>query len=440
MVKHEANIDVVFRNGLKDYEVLPPPDVWNNINPVLKTNPGSYLLFKAAAIFVVVLMMSFFAYRWTFEVSPGLDGSVFSLNEETAAPDVQASFINPVSVAAKANRTRQNYPDAIIENVAYNAIRPENEYIASPEIIFLHETNTFSTYYSGLMKGPQIANLNFSQKVSFEVEEPDLTYSQEMNTTKSAERWSIAAMASPTYYSRFSSGNSDVSKQLMASEQPAMSYSGGLAFSYKISKRVSVQSGLYYSSLGQEVDGINSFAGFQKYVSTKGDRNFEIPTSSGTIYTNNGDVFLIATGPGERIKTNYNNDVFDPKKASLEPLNNTIRQNFSYLELPVVVRYKIIDKLIDFNLIGGLSYNMLLDNTVSTMANGVKYSIGKTEGLNPISLSSSIGMGMEYNFSNKLSLNLEPTFRYYLNPFYQTIGSQAHTYSFGIFTGLSYKF
>jgi opacity protein-like surface antigen len=74
------------------------------------------------------------------------------------------------------------------------------------------------------------------------------------------------------------------------------------------------------------------------------------------------------------------------------------------------------------------------------MLDGSKYSIGKTDGLNPISLSSSLGMGMEYNFSDNLSLNLEPTFRYYLNPFNEVTGLKIHPYSFGIFSGLSYKF
>ena len=27
-----ANIDLLFRNGLKDFEVLPPPGVWDNIH------------------------------------------------------------------------------------------------------------------------------------------------------------------------------------------------------------------------------------------------------------------------------------------------------------------------------------------------------------------------------------------------------------------------
>jgi hypothetical protein len=440
MDERGANIDIVFRNGLKDFEVLPPPEVWDNIHPAIKTRPGSYILFRAAAFVAVIMMLSFFAYRLSREIPTVPGNALMSLNEETTIQGLSALSDNAVKATISEKRLFKNYKGTIIEPVADNSIQPGDEDIAAPEIAFIHETNTFSNYNSILMKGPRMAALNTIQTNVLDIEELDIQYLPENNTTKSKDKWSIAAMASPTYYSRFISGNNDVSKQLMASEQPLLSYSGGVAFTYKISKRFSIQSGLYYSSLGQEVDGINSFGGFQKYVSAKGDRNFEVLTTSGTVYTNNGDVFLIDASPGERISTNYTNDVFDPKKASLEYLNNTLRQNFSYLELPVVLRYKIIDKMIDFNLIGGLSYNMLVNNSVYTMIDGAKYSIGKTEGLNPVSLSSSIGMGMEYSFSDNLSLNFEPTFRYYLNPFNQTTGSRVHPYSVGIFTGLSYKF
>jgi hypothetical protein len=108
--------------------------------------------------------------------------------------------------------------------------------------------------------------------------------------------------------------------------------------------------------------------------------------------------------------------------------------------LPVIVRYKIIDKTIGINLIGGLSYNLLVNNSAYATKDGDKYPVGDTKGLNPLTLSSSLGMGMEYNLSDKLSLNLEPTFRYYLNPFSVTTGSYIHPYSFGIFSGVSYKF
>jgi hypothetical protein len=435
-----ANIDIVFRNGLKDYEVLPPPEAWNSINAGIKTKITSFIFLRVAALIAVAMMMSIYAYKLSTEIFTGPERNTLALNEKIVTPVVPALFDNPVYNAARAIRSFHAYPVTGDEPVAFIDNEPEINNIASPDIAFLQRTGTSKTYSHQLLKGPQIAALYSLQKNTFEIEEPELLYLPEDVTTKSPDRWSIAALASPTYYSKFGSGNNDASKQLMASEQPLISYSGGVAFTYKISKRFSVQSGLYYSSLGQEVDGINSFGGFQNFVYTKGTRNFEVRTTSGTIYTNNGDVFLISSGPDDRIMTNYTIDVFDPEKANLKPLNSSIRQNFSYLELPVVLRYKFVDRMIDFNIIGGLSYDMLINNSAFAIYDGAKYQIGKTEGLNPNSLSSSLGLGMEYNFSDKLSLNLEPTFRYYLNPFNQATGSGMHPYSFGIFSGLSFRF
>jgi hypothetical protein len=108
--------------------------------------------------------------------------------------------------------------------------------------------------------------------------------------------------------------------------------------------------------------------------------------------------------------------------------------------MPVILRYKLIDKSVDFNLIGGLSYNLLVNNSVHTVIDGSKYTVGKTAGLNPFMVSSSMGMGIEYSLSEKFSLNLEPTFRYYLSPFGEMAGLRIHPYSFGVFSGLSYKF
>jgi hypothetical protein len=223
-------------------------------------------------------------------------------------------------------------------------------------------------------------------------------------------------------------------------EHPQISYTGGVALAYKVNRRFSVQSGIYYSSIAQKIAGISAFSGFEKYDYTKGVRNFGIQTANGTIYTSNGDVFLMDDLEQDRIQTKYTNDVFDPLKAELEYVNSSLFQNFSYLELPVFIKYKVLDRTVDLNVIGGFSSNVLVNNSVYTPVNGGKYQIGNTDDLNNITFSSSLGMGMEYSVSGNLSLNLEPTFRYYLNPFSHLPGMKVHPYSFGIFSGLTYRF
>jgi hypothetical protein len=83
---------------------------------------------------------------------------------------------------------------------------------------------------------------------------------------------------------------------------------------------------------------------------------------------------------------------------------------------------------------------VLLSNSVFTRAGGDKIEVGQTRGMNSLAFSSSLGMGMEYSLSGKISINLEPTFRYYLNHVNELASPDVHPYSFGIFSGFSYRF
>lgn len=434
MSEKGANIDLLFRNGLKDFEVLPPPGVWDGIAASNKIKNRPLIFYRVAAVAVILVAAGFLTYRLSRETGK-FDDQVLAFEIRKPSSIVSNDIIPQEKVPSEqiADIT-SSFPSGgsdYMQPISIEAPRVTMESILPLDAginlsIAKSETNVQSFHNP----------LNSSGSKSLDVRYADLQFMPEEKLT---ERWSIAAMASPTYYSQFSSGNDAFSKQLMESEQPLVSYSGGVAFSYKISKRFSVQSGLYYSSLGQKMEGINSFGGFRQFDNTKGGNDFKVPTSSGTIIANNPDVFL-NSDQSNRVVTPFTSAVFDPNKSNLQYINSSLTQSLSYLELPVILRYKIVDKTIGINLIGGLAYNLLVHNSVYTTLDGNKYPIGDTKGLNSLSLSSSLGMGVEYNFSEKLSLNLEPTFRYYLNPLSGSTNSLVHPYSFGIFTGFSYKF
>jgi hypothetical protein len=435
-----ANIDLVFRNGLKDYEVLPPPEVWDHIQPAIKVAPPRYIFLKVAAAVTALATISFFAYRISREVVIFPEFNTVALNVEAATP-----VISPASAPTFLNQTAAVSPVLYVSQ-SENSIDFESIpviYENQPVLSFVSDIQEIISLLSDnqpLQKGPPALNLSALPVKSFVVEEPESRFMPDIYPVKNTKRWSIGALASPTYNSRVTTNRNDFSKMLASSEHSLMSYSGGVAVSYKLNKKFTIQTGLYYSSMGQELEKVSSFSGFQQYDDTKGADNFLVLTSSGNVRTSNADVFLIASGPVERIQTAFTNDVFDPKKANLQVINENLLQKFSFLELPLVLRYKFIDKAIDFNLVGGLSYNMLLSNTVYALNDGEKYNVGETAGLNPVSVSSSVGMGMEYSFSEKLSFNIEPTIRYYINPFSNVNGADSHPFSFGLFSGLSYKF
>jgi hypothetical protein len=435
-----ANIDLVFRNGLKDYEVLPPPEVWDRVQPSIKVNSPHYIFLKVAAAVTVFATLSFLAYRINREVVTFPEFNSVTMNVNAATPVFSSvTSPSPVNQTLTVNPALYIYQNDIIPDPDNISIVYENQPPLSL-VSDIQEVNSLSNDKPSLQHGPLLINNSALPVKTFVIEDIETQFMPDVSSVKNTERWSIGALASPTYNSRVATNSTDFSKMLASSEHSMMSYSGGVAVSYKLNKRFTIQTGLYYSSMGQELEKVSSFSGFQKYDYTKGANNFEVLTSSGRVKTNNADVFLIASGPVERIQTVYTNDVFDPNKANLQVVNENLVQKFSFLELPVVLRYKFIDKAVDFNLVGGLSYNMLLSNFVYAPKDGGKYIVGETDGLNPVSISSSLGMGMEYSFSEKLSFNIEPTLRYYLNPFSNVNGSDSHPYSFGLFSGLSFKF
>ncbi len=436
LVNKEANIDLLFRNGLKDLEVLPPAQCWGTVLPVIRKRQRPIIFLRSAALVAVLLSVAFLAYRWSRELGSIVQNPQLAIGEESVK--YQNNFGNPATsrfplIVPQSDDSGSNVLTGQDDTVSF----PGDQKTVSADEELFREYMPVSVD-KGFLLPYGIQALTAYRGGNFYVDVPEVLDEFSYQEKIKVDRWSVMAMASPTYYLNPVSGSDELSNQLNSSEQSQISYSGGVGFAYKISRKLSIQSGLYYSSVGQQVNGINSFGGFRPYDFTKGGDNFKVLTSNGLISTSNADVFLL-DATGDRVQTRYTRDVFDPAKASLSYISSSLYQNFSYIEMPVILRYKVIDKTFDFNLIGGLSYNLLVNNTVHTTIDGSRYQVGSTE-LNPFMLSSSLGMGMEYNLSEKFSLNLEPTFRYYLNPFGSVPGVRVHPYSFGIFSGLSFKF
>jgi hypothetical protein len=123
-----------------------------------------------------------------------------------------------------------------------------------------------------------------------------------------------------------------------------------------------------------------------------------------------------------------------------EESNITATQHFDYLEVPLTVKYKIIDRKFDFSLSGGLVTNFLVGNVVTLEQNGEKTRFGKTNDITQINYLGSVGLGFEYPLVSGFTLSIEPRFRYYLNPIDKSSQINVHPYSFGFFAGISYIF
>jgi hypothetical protein len=443
MVERGANIDLVFRNGLKDYEVLPPADVWVGISPRLKRKKrSSVILMRMAASAALVISLTALSLVLVKKLPSG-DQVLSQALVEDSEPVVMQLQPEPAA--------HREITGEVVTGPIASAGEISSE-SGSSEVLWyqLPEPGLFTPFVRNQDDADKKSrtNGNSGRSIPFsgsgqlinKEQAGEMSVKETPASLPGNSKWIIGAMLSPSYYSTVDFSANSGSSNFSNSEKAAVSYSGGLSFAYKLNSRISVQTGVYYSTIGQKVTGIDSYSGFNQFHSSKGSGLFSVPTSTGMITTTNGDIFLADKTEGARVITSYNNNVFDPVKAELNYINSSLHQNLNYLELPVILKYKVLDRTVDFNVSGGFSYNILVSNSAYSVTGTEKYYVGKTSGLSPVTLSSSIGMGVEYSLSRKLSLNLEPTFRYYLTPLGEIPGSAIHPYSFGLFSGLLYKF
>ena len=438
----KEHIDVVFRNGLSNYEEKPEIDLWNDIaksiNSERRVSPVFWRVAATVASFVLIGALAF-----RMGVNSVNKIAVDSIQQPSTETEMVVNEPESVLLAVvEDNNTNSVAPEAkepikiiVVSNVVEEII-PNTEDVAEPSSPVKFESKSV-ILNNDLKLDDKV--LYLTDQKTYTIEELNqLAYQMELENSSDDKskknRWSIAALASPTYYSGNSSNSSIVKNS--SGEESVVSYRGGVTFAYKVNNKISVQSGVYYSSVGQRINDVLAYSGFVGHHGTKGEPVFVVSTSDGSINIDN-DIYVTAND--DRISSMYSVDNFDPQKAHLPLIGNSLRQTFRYLEVPFALKYKIYDKTIALNLIGGLSSNVRIGNKVFVGSGLNRQNVGKTTDMNNFILSSTVGMGVEYNISENLALNLEPTVHYYLTPLNQS-ASRINPYMFGLFSGLSYKF
>lgn len=438
MVKSDSNIDILFRQGLSNIEALPPESVWDDIQPLLRKNNRG-LFFKIAAGLAILTSLGLMAYFFT-GTAPQEDNSMQTASAGELSTLFDASYIN-IAVTNEDNLSGRETGSFYNENSEEDTGRANIEPVAMSADPATSGYRMVDLEYNR----PDNNTLRFADAPAAVSARTDyerilVTDIQPVEPAEEGKikKWELGAMISPTYLSTNLNSSNDLLKQVENNESPVLSYTGGFSISYRMTGRLSIQTGLYYSSLGREVTGVSSYSGFTPYASSKSGVIFGVETTSGTISSTNRDIYL-ADGEGNRIDGFYTADNFDPAKSDLVPFGDRLRQSFEYLQVPLMLRYKLIDRKIAFNVLGGMSYNFLVGNQTWAMnEEGSKIHLGSTDGVDNVLFSSSLGMSMQYHLNEKLSFNLEPELRYYLNTG-GDLGS-GNPYTFGIFSGMQLRF
>jgi len=258
---------------------------------------------------------------------------------------------------------------------------------------------------------------------------------------------SLTAQISPTYSYRdigtFGSGNVEQFNQY---ESGKISYSGGLQLGIKASGRLSIHAGLMYAQLGYDVKQVESFQVSKQDVGTdvlngvdEVSTYYAANNSIGTINSDPETASFIA-GNGVR---NDKNEYFEyvpisgPSSWETETVGN-IEQNFRYLEVPFLLRYRLFDHKFGVNLLGGISTNFLLGNNSTLNSDNKRSDLGPVANIKNINYMGNMGLGFDYSLGKNILLTMEPQFKYFLNSINESNLISNRPYMLGMFTGVRF--
>jgi len=495
-MKEKRNIDDLFKEKFKNFEETPSPKVWNNIQAKLKENDDRKVIplwLKLGGI-AALLALLFTVGNSIFNInntttspivtkehteikklntdkntSPEKDNSLHTTtNNEAIASEEKTPKSNKQNNASTNNTTKKKEVSETSFAYKNNSQKTSTKVITNPNIktstgiksrqdAYVNENiptvtsennnkNLIKKDIEVVSKKEAIATENGNDKNVISEENTSKTEAKKDNTksifdaineipedktivastdNKPNNRWDVTPTIAPIYYNTLGEGSSIDPSFSDNPKKGAVTFSYGVQVNYNVNKRLSIRSGLSnvnlsYATTGLEL-GTGSIASATESIDYQGRDIVTIPVDKGSLDNQDPD-----GGFG----------TITPKSTSGEV---SLNQNISYYEVPLELKYALINNKFGINLIGGFSTLILGTNEVTVDAGDFNDVLGEANNLSSLSFTTNIGLGLNYSFSKKLMISIEPMFKYQLNP-YTDAAVDFKPYYLGLYSGLSFKF
>ncbi|RYJ43826.1 hypothetical protein [Flavobacterium beibuense] len=247
-------------------------------------------------------------------------------------------------------------------------------------------------------------------------------------------KWNVKPQVAPLFYNSMSQGSPIDAQFASNSKNYDADMSYGVGLDYAINDKISIRSGINTVNLSYSTNDITYYAsldGQTNNIVSAGSRsaNIVIETQNG-----NGDIAGLTptsgTAPVLFASNTFANQNFEGQMV----------QKMGYIEVPLEMSYKLLNKKFGIELIGGFSTLFLNDNNISVVSNqGYSTEVGEAGNLNDVNFSTNLGVGFKYSFWKSFEANFEPTFKYQVNTFNGSSGN-FRPYFIGLYSGVSFKF
>lgn len=422
-MKEKKYIDRLYQEKFKDFEATPREAVWRSISAKLREEedkkPVITPFWSRMAGIAAILALIFMIGDWIFpeRTSAIADEKVEDQSSDKFEfPALGIAFTPSAEESASdEKKTPANKPMPEKTEVAKRKVSEVAEAITSEEKGISIDTGEITSAAVEEEKDPETSPGKISL---FE----EIAQREEQVIVESSKgSFEISTHAAPIYHGNFGKGNFLDPQFNNKTSQGEITYSYGINVAYAITDKIKIRSGVSKVNMSFNTNGV-------VYSAIIGP----VPISGVAMSGREEDPQMSSEGIPSKLKAGSERATV----GSLLP--GMLNQKMGFIEVPVELEYNLIDKKFELNVIGGASTLFLDQNSVSV--NSGSYSaLGKASNLNQISFSTNVGLGLDYNLSEKFKLNLEPMLKYQLNTF-NSASSENQPFYLGIYSGFSYKF
>ncbi|MAQ75100.1 MAG: hypothetical protein CL613_02055 [Aquimarina sp.] len=484
----KKNIDRLFQEKFKDFEATPNDVVWERIKASQQKKKRRVLIlpiwYKAAGIAAAIAILFTVLYNWSdndtkieivdtttnnpeenipsdnnntdqnrnvFNESQNTETLDYVLDQndknegshnpsntsnalfKTSNPKIQNTTIGNTNTSRIDQNDRNSDSDeqkkSNLTNTAIADQTPEeieNKGVNLSENRNQTPTNLTSEENTTIANEETTDKANDGKKSIFDVikESEDIIAEKPKDKDK---RWNVSPMIGPVYYDHEGNGSSVDSRFSDNGKIGELNLSYGVQLAYQLSDKLSVRTGLSKVDLSYSTKDV----GFSPSIAGQNLKNVDYNENSVAIYISdlNGP-----TSQPSTLSPDINNEVVAAKQNE-----GVLSHEFNYLEVPLELKYALVNKKIGINMIGGISTLFLQGNELSIESGDFTTKVGRVNNLNEVSFSGNLGLGVDYKLNEQFILNLEPIFKYQFNAIDDNEGN-FRPYYFGVYTGVSFKF
>ncbi|WP_405200182.1 outer membrane protein [Christiangramia sp. LLG6405-1] len=238
----------------------------------------------------------------------------------------------------------------------------------------------------------------------------------------------LSTFAAPVLYANLGDGN-ELSNQFSNNSTSAeVTFSYGVKLAYDIAKNVKIRTGISKVNMSQNIANVS-------YSPTAMNPGF------GNINSTEDNIEIRVESPDDSGLPNFGDNSDGSNGSIISPTVFTpgeINQQFGFIEVPLEVEYALVDERFGLNLIGGASGLFLDQNSVDLVTAESRTKLGTASNINKTSFSTNVGIGVDYEISDKISLSVEPMMKYQVNTFNNV--DNVRPVNFGVYSGISYTF